>query len=456
REYVSVDQSARGGSMITPSERGDLSIKYFMESNYERADNSNLPKIDPFMVALFFKNNADYYAAELKNVKTAVTFSLQESYGDDAVGYVQLYRDNGICTVKCKMCPEHKVRTKAYNVTLIVNENDGEIISCECHDCAASAGGCKHAVAFLMWVHRRSEEPACTSVECYWKKPALSRVGTTLKFITIEQMTKTLVPHRPSTSALCEDFILEAKKRKINKCELLKYQNDFVHSDITRYSLHSFMVNLPQETKNDVGLLLSVMKSAFTSDIIKNIEEATRQQNKTNFWYELRYGRITASKAHEVSVCHTTDGALVATIMGAKIPDTVAMKRGRILELSVQLQMYATGLHKCYFCIADSNFEHTQKVDIMLENYDEDFVNNLINKLTFFWKGNIYPILLRNTDIISVALLSESVIFDDDDVAVGTKGDEWPLSKQDISLSDLSSSSTIFFFTAFTAPDCDG
>ncbi|KAH9632803.1 hypothetical protein HF086_012628 [Spodoptera exigua] len=306
-----------------------LSALQQMESNYERADNSNLPKIDPFMVALFFKNNADYYAAELKNVKTAV--SARESYGDDAVGYVQLYRDNGICTVKCKMCPEHKVRTKAYNVTLIVNENDGEIISCECHDCAASAGGCKHAVAFLMWVHRRSEEPACTSVECYWKKPALSRVGTTLKFITIEQMTKTLVPHRPSTSALCEDFILEAKKEKINKCELLKYQNDFVHSDITRYSLHSFMVNLPQETKNDVGLLLSVMKSAFTSDIIKNIEEATRQQNKTNFWYELRYGRITASKAHEVSVCHTTDGALVATIMGAKIPDTVAMKRGRIL-----------------------------------------------------------------------------------------------------------------------------
>lgn len=43
-----------------------------MESNYERADNSNLPKINPFMVALFFKNNADYYAAELKNVKTAV------------------------------------------------------------------------------------------------------------------------------------------------------------------------------------------------------------------------------------------------------------------------------------------------------------------------------------------------------------------------------------------------
>lgn len=43
-----------------------------MEINFIRADNSNLPKIDAFMVAVFFKNNTDYYAAELKNVKTAV------------------------------------------------------------------------------------------------------------------------------------------------------------------------------------------------------------------------------------------------------------------------------------------------------------------------------------------------------------------------------------------------
>ena len=37
-----------------------------------RADNSNLPKRDAFMVTLFFKNIADYYAAKLKNVKAAV------------------------------------------------------------------------------------------------------------------------------------------------------------------------------------------------------------------------------------------------------------------------------------------------------------------------------------------------------------------------------------------------
>jgi len=43
-----------------------------MELNFVQADSRNLPKIDAFMVALFFKNNPDYYAAELKNVKTSV------------------------------------------------------------------------------------------------------------------------------------------------------------------------------------------------------------------------------------------------------------------------------------------------------------------------------------------------------------------------------------------------
>lgn len=41
---------------------------------------------------------------------------------------------------------------------------------------------CKHAVAFLFWLHRRSEEPSVTATTCYWKKSALSKVGPGTKF----------------------------------------------------------------------------------------------------------------------------------------------------------------------------------------------------------------------------------------------------------------------------------
>lgn len=349
---------------------------------------------------------------------------------------------------------------------MVVNENDKEIVSCECHDCAASAGGCKHAVAFLMWAHRRSEEPSCTSVECYWKKPTLSKVGTTLKYITVQQMCKKEVPHRPSSSEVYDEFITEAKKRKINTCELLKYQHNFKHTGVMQYSLHWFMTNQPEEIKIDIEKLVDAMKTIFNAAAISAIEEATRKQNKSSLWYEMRYGRITASKAYEVSVCHTPDGSLVAAIMGAKLPDTAAMRRGRNLELSVrktvsvnlkkkiascglyvcqeypmiaaspdglmkdaiieikcpakvkskdnylkngvisnkckaqvQLQMYAAGVQKCYFCVADSNFEETKNVEIVTVTYDDAYVKDLIEKLVCFWKSTIYPILHRNTSI---------------------------------------------------------
>ncbi|KAF5297852.1 hypothetical protein FQR65_LT19661 [Abscondita terminalis] len=116
--------------------------------------------------------------------------SSRESYGDDAVGYVQLEREGTLCTVKCRVCPEHKVHAKPYSATVVVDEQDNVFRSAQCFDCAASAGGCKHAVAFLMWLHSRSEEPSCTQVSCYWQKSKLSQVGTKLKFILASELVK--------------------------------------------------------------------------------------------------------------------------------------------------------------------------------------------------------------------------------------------------------------------------
>lgn len=64
----------------------------------------------------------------------------RKEYGDAAIGYVQLKRDSQMCIVKAKICPEHKVRNKPYNVTIMVNELTEQVDSALCHDCAASTG----------------------------------------------------------------------------------------------------------------------------------------------------------------------------------------------------------------------------------------------------------------------------------------------------------------------------
>ncbi|KAL4718128.1 hypothetical protein ACJJTC_019481 [Scirpophaga incertulas] len=218
---------------------------------------------------------------------------------------------------------------------MVIDETNSFITSCQCLDCAASAGGCKHAVAFLMWAHRRSEEPSCTEVECYWRKPTLSRVGTTLKYVTLNQLCKKTAVQHDTNPHLYNEFVQEAKKRKIDNCELLKYQSDFKYSDVRQFSLYHMFMQTSDELKNNVDQFIENLKQKLDQNALKLTEEATRSQFRNTMWYELRYARITASKVYEVSRCQTPDGSLVAAIFFAKTPDTPAIKRGRKLELAV-------------------------------------------------------------------------------------------------------------------------
>lgn len=356
------------------------------------------------------------------------------------------------------MCPEHKVHAKLYGCTLIVDEEDDLIVSVECDDCVASRGGCKHAIAFLFWVHRRSEEPPCTSTECYWKKSKLSRVGSSLKSITAKELSKGS-PLLPANDSVFIKFIEEGQKRKVRKCELLKYQPSYFPSETETLSMHLLVLKFKEKC---VDTFLS--KITITTALIEKVKEETSDQAKSNLWFELRYGRITASRAFEVSRCKVTDGTLVSLILGGIIPDTKHMKRGRVLEdevrktvekllrkkikkcglvlstkypmiagspdgicedsiieikcpisaktyknyikngqasekynAQIQLQMYLTGKKTGYFCVADPDYTTNTKVEIISVPFNQEYVDKLISeKLVPFWKNNIYPLLYKS------------------------------------------------------------
>lgn len=50
-----------------------------------------------------------------------------------------------------------------------------------------------------------------------------------------------------------------SQKRKIDSCELLKYQHDFKHTNMMQYSLHCFIMDQYPKIKADID----VMKAAF-------------------------------------------------------------------------------------------------------------------------------------------------------------------------------------------------
>uniref|UniRef100_A0A2H1V6G5 SFRICE_032268 n=1 Tax=Spodoptera frugiperda TaxID=7108 RepID=A0A2H1V6G5_SPOFR len=173
--------------------------------------------------------------------------SARESYGDEAIGYVQRRRESGLCTMKCKICPEHKVRSSSY-VTMVIDEYKCEIVSCQCLDCATSAGGCKHAVAFLMWTHRRTE----ALLALRWN-----------------------VTGRNQGSP---EVYSRGKKRKITNCELLKCQPDFKHSDVRQFSFHNFLMQASDELNNDVDQVLESLTATLNDNVLAEIETATRKQ----------------------------------------------------------------------------------------------------------------------------------------------------------------------------------
>ncbi|KAL3287730.1 hypothetical protein HHI36_002194 [Cryptolaemus montrouzieri] len=135
-----------------------------MDDGYEKGQSDNIPKIDGLMIALYFAKYRDFVEAEMRGVK--MKESARDNFGDDTVGYVQMKRTGNTYTVKCRITPEHRVRTKPYHCSLVCDENEEEILNLTCVDCATSKGGCKHAVALLIRLHRRSEEPLAASAMC--------------------------------------------------------------------------------------------------------------------------------------------------------------------------------------------------------------------------------------------------------------------------------------------------
>ncbi|KAL3268719.1 hypothetical protein HHI36_007821 [Cryptolaemus montrouzieri] len=160
--------------------------------------------------------------------------SSRTSYGDDAISYVQVKRKGNICSVKCKICPEHKVHAKLNDVILIVDEDEGKVTSVQCHDCVAAQGLCKHPTALF--------------------------IGS---------------PMLPSNYTVLEKISEEGKKRNLSNCELLKHQHEYNSDELFSVSMHQMVFKYKTESSD---LFLSKVNLT----VINMIEAETRDQFRNN------------------------------------------------------------------------------------------------------------------------------------------------------------------------------
>lgn len=112
-------------------------------------------------------------------------------------------------------------------------------------------GGCKHSLAFLMYIHRKSEERSPTEVECYWKRPKLSGVGTTLKYITAKSMSKKNTVNiqndqRLSNKSFFNETIQLGKTHQIN-CQVGAHNYKLEESLFKTVSIHKAILEFSQQ-----------------------------------------------------------------------------------------------------------------------------------------------------------------------------------------------------------------
>lgn len=196
------------------------------------------------------------------------------------------------------------------------------------------SGGCKHSITFLVWFHR-SEEPSPTEVSCYWVKSKLSKVGTSIKYITLKDFGAQEELSSDEESSLFLQEVISKGLENNSESQLLKhFKSDSIKEHLGLYQL---MLNFVQSGRSgeqpDCTKFLEFCSQEMDPELCSEAAVMTTEQSNSSLWFDLRYGRITASKIYDAAHCKKSNGVFVNQILGlTKLPVTEAMSRGKKME----------------------------------------------------------------------------------------------------------------------------
>lgn len=127
---------------------------------------------------------------------------------------------------------------------------------------------------------------------------------------------------------------------KLQLCQEHKVDNMLTRMNIAvpySYSIfHSVVLFKQQEDVHSLDGFLEFCKGNMNSEECVALQRVDQSDEESSQWMIARYGRITASKMYEVSLCNTLEGSLVETILGGTpCINTTAMRRGKALEVQL-------------------------------------------------------------------------------------------------------------------------
>jgi len=104
-----------------------------------------------------------------------------------------------------------------------------------------------------MFIHRKSEEQSPTEVECYWKKPKLSRVGTALRCITAKSLSKKNIETRiqPENSKHFLNKIMALGAENKIECQVGAYRYGEIVCPLKVMSIHRAIIKFNKQFSSE-------------------------------------------------------------------------------------------------------------------------------------------------------------------------------------------------------------
>lgn len=290
---------------------------------------------------------------------------------------------SNICLLKSRVTPSQRTSSTPYTVWAAIEKCSpgGKIISAYCSCTAGLLGSCNHVTGMLFRVEAAVSagvtKPTCTSRLSKWNVPTGTK--TVLEMKPIKELTfskhnyfkgrdstnndlnriayNSFTPNeniplespdalRSNIYGIMKEIIPDSRFVELMECKKKRATTNSIEPELKNFNstnvIHqseNFIYNHATSLQENVDMLTNSLK--ITKDKITQIYDITKSQSDSNIWHELRKGRITASKFHNVYtkinsiVKDPSKDAFLLTqsLIQRKKLETVATKHGISMEI---------------------------------------------------------------------------------------------------------------------------
>lgn len=195
----------------------------------------------------------------------------------------------------------------------------------------------------MLWLHRRSEDEA-------EEIPDVSN-GRTMNIAAICGESPPILRPKSSSFFCRVSQHMTCKNGVLGLYKSIDYEELSVHQAVLK-----FMIDVDNR---NAETFINYMRNTISDEVCHAAERFTRDQRKSKLWYELRYGRISASQIHEAAYCKKSTESLSKSVLETAGPLDAAhvLKRQKLKHtvlqrveklMNIKIEMTGLFLKKAY------------------------------------------------------------------------------------------------------------